>query len=469
MYMYKAFKSPYNYYVYDANKNIIMKINKTEYEVLERIYNGNVLDGDMDILKAFQRNGLCKKTNVTEIRHPEEPNLSHYFDNMLTRLYLQLTQNCNLRCEYCAYSGLYENRNHSNKVMSYDVAKMAVDYFVEHSKDLPRCDIGFYGGEPFLEFKLMKDIVKYIKSNYPEKNITYTVTTNGTLLTLEVIEFLVNNDFSLLISLDGHKDCQDSKRKFVNGKGTFDTIIKNLRTIQNKYPNYFSKVLINSVVAPESDFACITEFFSADEVVKDLGVISGIVSDNYISDKMYYPDKYFMVQRFETFKAMLWSIGKIDLEKVSKIFVRWRGQIADKYRLLRHLGQLQSCHHPGGPCIPGKHRLFLDTDGNFFPCEKVSEKSKVMKIGTLQNGIDLEKVKAMINVAQCTKEECMNCWCFSLCAQCASNADDLTENFSKEKRLSRCELIKNFIIEDFLDICYLKENGFNFEEGVIEI
>lgn len=469
MYMYKTLKTPLYHYIYDGNTNTIINISKSDYESLQRIECGTELENDLNVLKTFQMQGFCKKSNVKNIRHPEECNLQHYFDGMITRLYLQLTQNCNLRCDYCAYSGKYENRVHANKVMSYDVATKAVDYLVEHSRSLAMCDIGFYGGEPFLEFKLMKDIIKYIKSNYPEKNITYTVTTNGTLLTSEIVKFLYDNNFTLIISLDGHKECQDANRKFFNGNGTFDTVIKNIKIIKNEYPDFFSKVLINSVVSPNSDFACIKEFFSADEVVKDLTVISGVVSDNYIKDKMHYTDNYFMVERFETFKAMLWSIGKIDLEKVSKLFVRWRGMTAEKYRLLRNLGQLPVCHHPGGPCIPGKHRLFLDTDGNFYPCEKVSEQSKVMKIGTLNKGIDLEKVRSIINIAECTKEECLKCWCFSFCAQCAGNADDLTESFSKERRLSKCEAIKRTISEDFLDICFLKENGFNFEEGVIKI
>lgn len=469
MYMYKTLKTPYNYFFYDGNTNTILNISREEYEALERIENGNELEKDSNILKSFHLRGFCQKSNVKEIRHPEEENLQHYINNMVTRLYLQLTQNCNLRCDYCAYSGKYNNREHANKVMTYEVAIKAVDYLIEHSKNIDRCDIGFYGGEPLLEFNLMKNIIAYIKSNYPEKNITYTVTTNGTLLTSDVIKFLSDNNFTLIISLDGHKECQDANRRFVNGKGTFNTVIENINTIRNRYPDFFSKVMINSVVSPNSDFACITEFFSADEAVKDLAVISGIISDNYIRDTVYYTDNYFMVERFETFKAMLWSIGKIDLEKVSKLFVRWRGTTSEKYRLLRNIGQLPSCHHPGGPCIPGKHRLFLDVDGNFFPCEKVSEQSKVMKIGSLEDGIDLEKAKSIINVAQCTKEECINCWCFSFCAQCAANADDLGETFSKERRLSKCEAIKHAITEDFLDICYLKENNFNFEEGVIEI
>lgn len=92
---------------------------------------------------------------------------------------------------------------------------------------------------------------------------------------------------------------------------------------------------------------------------------------------------------------------------------------------------------------------------------------KVMRIGSLDGGMEISKVKKILNIGKSTAEHCSNCWAISFCTQCAAYADDLTENFSKEKRLSHCFYIKTDIINSFLDICFLKENNYDFYERVV--
>lgn len=90
---------------------------------------------------------------------------------------------------------------------------------------------------------------------------------------------------------------------------------------------------------------------------------------------------------------------------------------------------------PAGPCVPGKMRYMVNSEGTFYPCERVDELSECMKIGTIEQGFDIKKIESLINVAQLTGEECKNCWCFSQCNVCAKKAD-------KNGELSRTEKLK---------------------------
>ena len=76
--------------------------------------------------------------------------------------------------------------------------------------------------------------------------------------------------------------------------------------------------------------------------------------------------------------------------------------------------------HPGGPCVPGLHRFFVDVDGNVYPCERITEDA-AFQVGNLDTGFDLEKVEKIINVGRCTKEECLTCWAFLHCGTCIAN------------------------------------------------
>lgn len=83
---------------------------------------------------------------------------------------MQVTQNCNLRCQYCVYSGSYINRVHNNKRMSVEVAKQAIDFLVKHSENSKEISIGFYGGEPLLEVPLIREVVDYAEGVFSGKN-----------------------------------------------------------------------------------------------------------------------------------------------------------------------------------------------------------------------------------------------------------------------------------------------------------
>nr|WP_237076397.1 MULTISPECIES: radical SAM protein [unclassified Neglectibacter] len=180
--------------------------------------------------------------------------------SQLEDLLLQVTQNCNLRCEYCTYSGKYYNRTHSTNHMSFEVASQSVDFFMERAKDKNSVVIGFYGGEPLLEFELIKRVVSYVEENYGEKKVSYGMTTNGTLLTEDVVTFLIEKHFNIIISLDGPKDQHDKYRRFVSGKGSFDVVMENMQRIRTLHPVFYQNLRTNTVVTPDKDLEALEVF-----------------------------------------------------------------------------------------------------------------------------------------------------------------------------------------------------------------
>jgi len=139
----------------------------------------------------------------------------------LKQLSLEITHDCNLKCKYCVYGGnyLYERVN-SKKYMDFDVAKKSILYIYNTIKD--RVDktfnIGFYGGEPLLNFEIIKKIVQFSKKLFKNWFLEFQITTNGTIFNKEIIEFLVLNDFFTLISLDGPKENMIAKEYLKMGK-----------------------------------------------------------------------------------------------------------------------------------------------------------------------------------------------------------------------------------------------------------
>lgn len=222
----KCFETPKKKYFYDRVFDTICTVTDTEYAILKKVEKESKLPID-NSLQRFTNNGLLQESVVENIEHPESVNLKYLSENCMGNLILQVTQQCNLRCKYCAYSGNYYNRTHSSERMSFEDAKRVIDFYLERSIEMDELALSFYGGEPLLEFDLIKRCVDYIISKSGERKVRFPMTTNGTLLTEEVIKFLVQHEFKLLISLDGNKESHDINRQFRNGGGSFEVIYNN--------------------------------------------------------------------------------------------------------------------------------------------------------------------------------------------------------------------------------------------------
>lgn len=470
-YIFKCFKTKNGNYVYDRSTNSILTISEDEYNELKEVSQEKISPENSRVLLKYQNLGAFKENIVKEIEHPATEYLEHYASNRVGQLTLQVTQQCNLRCSYCAYSGVYEgNRVHSNKRMDFSTAKKAIDYFVKNSKEKNEIHLSFYGGEPLLEFDLIKQCIAYIKLIVQGKKITFGMTTNGTLLTDEVVTFLKENNINITISLDGSKDEHDINRKFKSGEGSFDVIMTNVKRIIEQYPEYGKSIHFNTVINPQSNLGCVLEYFDSNTLLSDNYIMFSQVEPNGYMGSLKYEEKFYLLRKYEYLKFILMMIGKLDEKYVSKLVISSKEQYKRYYqRLKRHEVTTRKAHH-GGPCIPGTRRLFVSVDGNFYPCEKVSETNNFFCMGSVDKGHNIEKMKSILNIGKITEEECKECWNLVNCTICSGQVEIKEHicDICKEDKMKQCASEKARVISDMYELCILQEFGCNMlKENII--
>ena len=319
--IFKTFHTYKNAYVYDRHTNAVFAVEEEEYQELRKVEKGELAAEESPVIRKYQQQGLFHPNIVTTIRHPQTDILEHNAEKKLSQLILQVTQQCNLRCEYCAYSGIYEgNRTHANKNMDFETAKQAMDFFLAHSIESPDIVAGFYGGEPLLRFDLIKKCVEYLENKVEGKQLRFNMTTNGTLLTEEKMDFMVKHDFSLAISLDGSKEEHDACRKFANGKGSFDVIIQNVKNFEKKYPEYVkSRVRFFATINPYMDLGCVLDYFKTNEVIDDRAIVYNTMVESNLKTGTHYEESYYMIKNFEYVKTLFHIIGKLEESYVSRL------------------------------------------------------------------------------------------------------------------------------------------------------
>jgi uncharacterized protein len=454
-------ETPYGKYFFDVNTDRIYCINENIYSSLKSILEDQdeLADETSRIeIEKMEDEGLLKKDRPKVMKHPATDFMDYYLSHKIESITLQLTQNCNFRCEYCIYGqGSLLNRGHSLKKMSFVTAKKAVDFLREHSRDTERLSIGFYGGEPLLEFDLLKRIVKYAKEVFYGKSLGFTITTNASLINKEKIDFLASNSIAMLISIDGPKEIHDSKRKFaINGCGTFDIILEKLQFIKQNYPEFYEKSIhFNVVLDPSKEFDCVNHMFVGTDIFKNSLILSSIIDDVYSKEKNTYSEKFIQQQRYEEFKTILYLIGRLHYENIPNIS---RSRIEKDSKFSQTLGKnriTDEMSH-GGPCITGARKLLIDVNGNFFPCERVSETSPVMNIGHIDKGFYINKVNQLLNISNLTEINCKDCWAICRCHICARHADN-GESLCSEKIFPFCVDSKSLIESDMKRYISVKE------------
>lgn len=454
--------SPNGKYIYDVNTNEVISISEEVFEALNKILKKQKFQLEPAVqneIEAIKNMGYLSDNKVEQIEHPALPFLRTFLERKVQKITLQVTQGCNLRCTYCIYSETTneKQRVHSSKRMSFDTAKQAVNFLLNHSIDCEKVNIGFYGGEPLLEFDLIKKIVLYAESVFIGKDLDFSLTSNGTLLTDEIIEFFIDHNVNLMISIDGPKEIHDNSRVFAkDGSGTFDTILHNLEDIHEKYPNYIEKISINTVINPQNDYSCIDSLFINYNLFKDMNLSSSIIDDTYTSEKLSLSSNFIENSNYQTFLAFLSKFNRIEKKYISPMAQQEVDRLDSKIDNMYHNKSLPLKSAPSGPCIPGQLRLFINVDGNFYPCERVSETSNLMQIGNLIDGFNYDKAGSLLNIGSLTPNECRNCWAFQHCSLCGRHADD-DNILSRELKLSYCNSVRNALKNDLECIILFNE------------
>ena len=425
----KLLKSPHRWYFFDVNTNEIVNIEEDVFIYLDSVIKGLPCDlNNVTELKLnkLNSNGYLSCNRASKLRHEETPWLFYHYQRNIAKVTLQVTQNCNLRCSYCVYSNdSYNQRSHSGKRMSLKTAKQSIDFLLKHSIDVEKVNVSFYGGEPLLEFDLIKKIVEYTSIESAGKITTYNLTTNGTLMTEEMVKFFLKYDVSVLISIDGPKEIHDESRKFaISGEGSFDVIMKNVITLTKKHPEFEKLLSFNMVINPQNDYDYINSIKSNYNEIRNINIKSSMIDDINSIEKTIASEEYMIKQNYNYFLAFLFLFDRIHKRKVLSTAYEYIVDLKNKINEMEYRSEIPDIIAPGGPCIPGQLRLFVNTDGMFFPCERVSETSESMNIGNVMTGINIEKARILLNVGLLTEIDCLNCWAFSMCGVCCKHCDD---------------------------------------------
>ena len=455
----KLFKTPRQFYLYSVNRNTVVNISEETYRFLDGDSDVPFSDDTENELDQLRMDGYLSAKRMQTVRHPFLDNLEESLKTRMSQIVLQVTQSCNLVCEYCPFANQegVEYRKHSQKKMSLETAKKAIDFYAAHAGEADTLTVSFYGGEPLLAFDLIKDVVAYTNARYFGKNIFYNLTTNGTLLTDEMICFFIQNEFSIMFSIDGPAKIHDQHRKHVDGTGSFEAAKSNLFRLYDRYASQGikGKLSINMVLDPKNDPDEILMLFD-DSFFNDKIIVQGSIVEEVVKDKeMEVSPRYSEKMQYLNFLANADRFKIIDGLHICKLLKKSYLTSDQKYDTLKYgINGLPDVGAPGGPCLPGQRRLFVNVDGDFFPCEKVSEIANAMKIGDIDNGFDLHKIEGVLDVANLTPEKCRNCWAVLHCVLCAKNCCHDGE-LSGKQRLRNCreqqsntaQTIQDFILQ----------------------
>ncbi len=425
------------FYVYDVYNNHILKVNKGQYVEINNLLKIGIkaykeIKSDTqaynDVLGLILR-GYLRPAWIEQIKHPDTDLVEDILSRGLQQLTLQVTQDCNFKCRYCIYSRDNDiNRTHNKVNMSWDIAQKSIDYFNEHSKDSMSVYISFYGGEPLLNFELIKKCVDYIEKTFKTKTVTFNMTTNGSIVTDEIIDFLSSKRFNLTISLDGPPDIQNFNRKFgKNGGDTFDIVWKNISRIRQRNSSWFcNSIHFNPVYFLDENPEEILNFFllnsiGRNKVHMNFANLSGV--DYFSASQNIYLAKKTAVMPFQ---------GKIYHEFEKNI-------TANK--------SISSIWHHSGPCVPGGRRVFVDIYGQLFPCEKV-DCSKENCIGNIFDGIDIPKATSLLNIGTMTEHQCKHCFAIRFCSICMQKCYNPESGaIDVNQKILQCKKEQNMILK----------------------
>lgn len=474
----KKFKTDKNYYIYDVNTNNILRVDKIVWDLVDFVqefFRDEILNRwtDMykieDIIKALdniylsmEKENLFSATRPKEIKFPlSKLEIIERLNKSIDQITLEVTEQCNLRCYYCVYSGMFPlKRVHSNKSMNWGIARKAIDFYIAHSQENSTPAITFYGGEPLLNFPLIEECILYAKEKVKRK-IHFGITTNGTLINDNIINFSIKNDCRLTISLDGPREIHDRYRRTIRGQQTFDMIMSNIEKIRRVSLEYFStKVGFNVVLSPPFDLEKTKYFFDSHEIFKYTDIRVGFVkkeesslfhnefikSDLY--EQLYQLKKEFKFRLINNSNNSLFlrALFERDLLKIYK-----RG-------VFERIGDF---HPPNGICIPGHRKLFVNTEGNFYICESTDG---FRPIGNVNEGINYQKALDLIDIySSLCNVDCLNCWLIRLCDLCFVSAIAGNE-LNLDKKRKKCEHQKKRF-EETIKFCLevLEENPKAFD------
>ncbi len=391
-----------NSYLFHSSTIRLFKIDAASEKILEYIYNHKIdiyeentnqvlrryfPDDQIDDfysfingIKSFIPNEIKKNTSINLNQAPG-----------IRSLVLYVTGSCNMNCSYC-----FEGRERKSvEYMSSRTAREALDFFSK-GKDGEKLSVGFFGGEPLLNFDVIRDSILYFSKNRAVENITYSITTNGLLLTKDIFDFLSSYDVRILLSMDGPASVHDKHRRQKNGSASYWKILKNLQYALGKRPEL---ITIRATVTPD--------IFSLVDVVNhflNLGV-KDIGFDIAVGD--YDNGPSWSSENISKYEIMFSEYMKAIFDRIKKGDHVPRHISARIERILRREKTII-------PCRMGRELLVAGPSGNYYTCHWFIGNPDFI-IGNTDLGISETLRETFSPPLVQEKDLCGMCWIRGLC------------------------------------------------------
>jgi len=375
------------------NAQVFVDKNSTDPDI-DRLLKGNY----EDIEKSEIKQVFCVDNDADEVAEVLASYYSSFFDSSNLSFILMPNNICNFNCVYCY-------QTHDKKIISNQMITQFITAIknYHYGKEIKNFKIEWFGGEPLMTFPILKRVTEELNEFFEKEKINYVygMTTNGSLLTKKRIEYLLQNNFKFFqITVDGSEETHNNTRRWIDGKGTWDVIIKNLLLL-NEYKDYdfnvFVRVNFNNAIIEKVDE--ILDFVSKnlDERFKvffhSIGKWGGENDDNF--DTIEYTLEPYLLKLLVE-KQVAYGLDPIANYNISSPFE--------------------------GVCYASKPYSFtLGTDGKLRKCnEENSEKDHYNVVGTIENGkIEVDKAKwakfVLPNGSYGLSEKCAKCEFLPLC------------------------------------------------------
>lgn len=406
------FKQGDNYFVLDVNTGAVHVVDELVYDLvddnglrdkdiiineLKSKYDEKEISEAYDEIKQLvDEDMLYTKDLYEDIAHSSMDDRDY-----IKAVCLNIIHGCNLRCKYCFAD---EGEYHGHKgVMDLETAKRAIDYVVKRSGPRKNIEIDLFGGEPTLIMDTIKDIIKYARDNEKKwnKNIRFTMTTNATLLDDEMMEFMDKEMGNIILSLDGRKQVNDNVRIKVDGSGSYEDILPNIKKMVEKRNKDKMFYVRGTFTRDNTDF-----YEDVMEMVKE--------GFREISiEPVVLPDEHSLSLREEDLDTIFENYDKL-YEEMAR-----RKREGDEFRFYHFNVDLN-----GGPCVykrisgcgAGFEYVAITPQGDVYPCHQFVGKEEY-KLGTIfddtyDKDLGMKFKKAHIY----NKPKCRECWARFYCS-----------------------------------------------------
>ena len=374
-------------------------------------------------LLEMQKNGQLFTADSFE---PMAGTLKARTSGVVKALCLHIAHTCNLNCSYCfASQGKYHGER---ALMSYEVGKRALDFLIENSGTRRNLEVDFFGGEPLMNFDVVKQLVAYARSIEKEKNknFRFTLTTNGVLVDDDVIEFSNREMSNVVLSLDGRKEVHDRYRVDYAGNGSWEKIVPKFQKFVNARggKNYYMRGTFTHANP---------DFLEDIKTMLDLGFselsMEPVVAASDDPAALTEADKPVVMKQYEDLAKLM-----LERDKEGKPFTFYHYMIDLK----------------GGPCIykrisgcgSGTEYMAVTPWGDLYPCHQFVGDEK-FRLGDVWTGVTNTEIQA--DFASCNvyaHPECRDCWARLYCSGgCAANAYHATGSVRGVYK-EGCELFK---------------------------